>query len=148
MVAYSFNAIFADQVSALTKRQTVRADRRRHARPGEPVQLYAGMRTRHCRKLVERDPICVRVVPVTILLVASPQLDLIGAIAVDGAWLDGEEIEAFARADGFAVEHVGDWKQRMHGVPGSARYNMGGYWHDTHDDDVFRGWLIAWEPAT
>ena len=37
MVAYSFNAIFEDQVARLLKLQTLRADRTRHARPGEPV---------------------------------------------------------------------------------------------------------------
>ena len=36
MVAYSFAPQFRHQVAALSKRQTVRAYRKRHARPGEP----------------------------------------------------------------------------------------------------------------
>lgn len=146
MVAYSFNPIFADQVANLTKRQTIRADRGRHARPGERVQLFTGMRTRQCRKLVDPDPVCFSVKPVTIITVGAWQLDYLGAISVDVPWLTAEEIEAFAIADGFGVDQVGDWKMRMHGVAGSARYNMGAFWHDTHGVDVFRGWLIEWEP--
>lgn len=61
MVAYSFHRMFAPDVEAMIKRQTVRAHRKRHARIGEPVQLYTGMRTKQCRKLVIPDPICHRV---------------------------------------------------------------------------------------
>ncbi|SMH42242.1 hypothetical protein [Mesorhizobium australicum] len=147
MVAYSFNPIFGDQVSELRKLQTVRADRRRHAAPGERIQLYTGMRTRHCRKLVDPDPVCKSVVPITILLVGSPHLDFIGSIVVDGERLHLEEMEAFAKADGFAIEHVGDWKHRALGIPGSARFNMGMFWKEHHGDGVFHGWLIRWEPA-
>lgn len=49
MVAYSFHPRFVDAILGGTKRQTIRMHRRRHARPGEEMQLYAGMRTRHCR---------------------------------------------------------------------------------------------------
>lgn len=149
MVAYSFKAMFAGQVSALTKRHTIRGDRRRHARPGESVQLYTGMRTRECRKLVDPDPICSRVRPIAILTVLSPHLDLIGAIVIDGRSLGSEEIERFAQADGFGIEHVGDCKMRRLGVPGSARFNMGQFWEETHGTPaVFNGWLIDWEPAS
>ncbi|MEJ0016825.1 MAG: ASCH domain-containing protein [Acetobacteraceae bacterium] len=47
MVAYSFKRDFAAPILAGIKRQTIRADRRRHARPGEVLQLYTGMRTKH-----------------------------------------------------------------------------------------------------
>jgi hypothetical protein len=43
MVAYSFNPIFVGPILAGTKRQTIRAERKRHARPGEAMQLYTGM---------------------------------------------------------------------------------------------------------
>lgn len=149
MVAYSFNPIFAEQVAGLTKRQTVRADRRnRHAMPGERIQLYTGMRTRHCRKLLDPDPICTAIAPIEILLVAAPQLDYLGAIAVNDRWLDAEEIERFAISDGFGIDKVGDWKLRMHGVAGSARYNMGAFWHDTHGLNRFSGSLIHWTPVS
>lgn len=58
MVAYSFKAQFVEPIRAglglptepqiRPKRQTIRADRKRHARPGEELQLYRGMRTRQC----------------------------------------------------------------------------------------------------
>jgi hypothetical protein len=73
MVAYSFQKRFADAVLAGLepgpwrpgmKRWTLRHDRRRHARPGEAVQLYTGMRTRSCRLLGRAQ--CQAVVPVLI----------------------------------------------------------------------------------
>lgn len=39
MVAYSFRKRFGPPILAGTKAQTIRADRKRHARPGEEVQL-------------------------------------------------------------------------------------------------------------
>ncbi|MBF0375797.1 MAG: ASCH domain-containing protein [Alphaproteobacteria bacterium] len=48
-MAYSFKARFADPIETGQKRQTIRKDRRRHARPGETIQLYTAQRTIHCR---------------------------------------------------------------------------------------------------
>lgn len=49
MVAYSFKTRFIDPILTGRKRQTIRAHRKRHARPGEELQLYQGMRTKACR---------------------------------------------------------------------------------------------------
>jgi hypothetical protein len=61
MVAYSFQKRFVGHVAAGLepgpwcpgmKRHTLRlprAGRQGHARPEQPVHLYTGMRTRHCR---------------------------------------------------------------------------------------------------
>lgn len=146
MVAYSFKAMFAPQVSALTKRHTVRADRKRHARPGEPVQLYQGMRTRNCVKLVDPDPICIRVRPIAIVTTWLLE-EFIASIVIDGRSLHREEIEAFAAADGFAIEHVGDCRMKQIGRSGSARWNMGAFWNAEHGQGLFEGKLIEWEPA-
>ncbi|RWG12249.1 MAG: ASCH domain-containing protein [Mesorhizobium sp.] len=146
MVAYSFKPMFGHQVSSLTKRQTVRADRKRHARPGEAVQLFQGMRTRNCVKLVNPDPLCTRVRP--IVIVTSPLLaEFIASIAIDGRSLHRDEIEAFAAADGFGIEHVGDWRFKRTGQTGSARWNMGAFWEAEHGEGLFEGKLIEWEPA-
>ncbi|MFK5597639.1 hypothetical protein ACFZ8E_11600 [Methylobacterium sp. HMF5984] len=54
MVAYSFKARFAAPILAGTKAQTIPAERTgrsRHARPGEQLQLFSGMRTKHCLRL-------------------------------------------------------------------------------------------------
>lgn len=57
MVAYSYKARFVEPIRLGLepgpwipgmKRQTIRADRKRHARPGEEIQHYRGMRTRQC----------------------------------------------------------------------------------------------------
>lgn len=64
MVAYSFRAHFEAPIRAGTKAQTIRADRARHARAGEELQLYTGMRTQHCR-LIGRA-ICMAVSPICI----------------------------------------------------------------------------------
>ncbi|WP_319775512.1 ASCH domain-containing protein [Breoghania sp.] len=134
MVAYNFVAVLAPQIEARTKTQTVRANRRRHARPGEPVQLYTGMRTRSCRKLIAPDPICRCVRPITIdvtdLIAAG-----IAAIAIGGDFLTFDEIEQFARADGFAPEFWGGT---------DARENMGAFWRRFHGNGRFEGVLIEW----
>jgi hypothetical protein len=108
MVAYSFAPVFASQVEELTKRQTVRGERRRHARVGESVQLYTGMRTRSCRKLVAADPICTAVQPIRIY-VPRPESPAMAPLVPDyqvrieimGRELDAMETIAFAIADGF-----------------------------------------------
>lgn len=62
MVAYSFQKQFAEPILSGQKLQTIRAPRKRHARPGEMLQLYTGMRTRTCKKIAEKK--CVAVIPV------------------------------------------------------------------------------------
>ena len=94
MVAYSFKKQFAYPVEKGYKLQTIRASRKtRHARPGESIQLYTGMRTKQCRKLVRADPIVKAVFRVDIF---SP-LD----IRIDGQQLTLEQIRRLALADGF-----------------------------------------------
>ena len=54
MVAYNFQKQFADAVERGEKRQTIRAPRRdgRHAKVGDKLQLYTGMRTKQCGMIV------------------------------------------------------------------------------------------------
>lgn len=112
MVAYNFKSQFAPKVESGEKRQTIRANgKRRHARPGEALQLYTGMRTRACRKLIDPDPICTEAIPIRVSWTWSGIL----------IWLAGDSVvdtEAFARADGFgsAVE-MRDFIYETHGMP-------------------------------
>lgn len=142
MVAYSFKAMFGLQVSWGVKSQTVRAVRKRHVRQGEHVQLYQGMRTIHCRKLVNPDPICTRVraieISVSDLLPAA-----IVSIVIDGVALHRDEIELFCRADGFAPSWVAEFGMRGQ----TARENMGQFWLQHHGIGRFEGVLIEWESA-
>lgn len=122
MVAYSFKGRFAEPILAGTKRQTIRADRKRHARPGEELQLYTGMRTRSCR-LIGRAP-CT--------FVGSIRIDVehgrIESLGTGTAWTTLEEIDLFAQRDGFA-----DWR------------DMARFWAAEHPDlPVFSGVLIQW----
>ena len=115
MVAYSFQARFADAVECGEKRQTIRANgKRRHAKPGDKLQLYTGMRTKACRKL--RDAVCHDACPILIdhdrVVTFRPQ-----------EFLDPEEV---ALRDGFASwSEMRDWFDATHGLP-------------------FRGTMIRW----
>lgn len=134
MVAYSFAPQFVEAVATLRKTQTVRGARKRHAKPGEPVQLYAGMRTKYCRKLVSADPVCLDVRHIAMTLdSANPQL--IASIEIEGVPLDDEEIEAFAVADGFGSALA----------DGFARRRMGEFWLRNHSWQTFIGVVIRWE---
>lgn len=143
MVAYGFKPFFAPQIEAGVKPQTVRGDRRRHTHPGEDVQLYVGMRTIYCRKIIA-DPKCRSVQPIVI-----ESTDLIGAgiafIEIEGRPLHRDEIEQFARLDGFAPEWVNGKAKFLSGK--SARENMGAFWRASHPEiRRFQGTLIKWEP--
>lgn len=145
MVAYSFNKIFVPQVEGLTKRQTVRAHRKRHARLDEPVQLYTGMRTRHCRKLVSPDPICSKVDHIALEILAQS----LRWIEINGIRLRDKELEDFAVADGFAPSWHADNLPRGYTFKGGvmARDLMAIYWAEVHGAGVFEGAVIYWGPA-
>ena len=63
MVAYNFKPQFVPLIETGAKQQTIRSPRKRHTQPGEAMQLYTGMRTKACRKLVTPDPLCISVEP-------------------------------------------------------------------------------------
>lgn len=141
MVAYSFKGRFVDPIrvglgiyrgdgeTALraawpaAKRQTIRAiGKRRHARPGETLQLYCGMRSPQCFKI--GDARCTSVDPAQILVTEQSI-----PIKIAGHWLPGSTVDDFARADGF--EHGED---------------MLAFWLEEHGLGEFNGVLIKWEP--
>jgi hypothetical protein len=125
MVAYSFRPRFVDPIRAGSKRQTIRAERKRHARPGEELQLYTGMRTRQC-KLIGRAK-CQDVIAVT-LLFNDADSEAEGVIAPGFVVADGRD--AFAHRDGFAT-----WSE------------LKAFWRVSHPGiDEFTGVLITWGP--
>lgn len=133
MVALSFKGQFEEPIKAGTKRQTIRAGRKRPPRAGERLQLYCGMRTKHCRKIVP-DPLCTEVCLVRIWI--NPQHEeLIESVNVDGFELDPRGIQRFAIADGFAAS-----------TGCTARHAMGNFWMRHHGPGEFIGLLIRWEP--
>ncbi|MGD1941900.1 MAG: hypothetical protein ACFB0G_11365 [Leptolyngbyaceae cyanobacterium] len=99
MVAYNFKAQFAPLVEAGQKTQTIRAlGKRRHARPGDALQLYTGMRTKGCRKLLETT--CVSAFDVDMNITDEEGL----TVFVDGIDYDIPDMIALAEADGFGHE--------------------------------------------
>lgn len=110
-------------VASRPKRQTIRADRKRHARPGEELQHYCGMRTRGCF-LIGRAR-CTRVRSIEIRILRKGF-----AIDVEGVPYINAAAEEFARMDGFAD---------------SA--DMLSFWNAEHPGiDHFTGVVIEWEP--
>lgn len=135
MVAYSFKSQFAAPIRDGVKCQTVRGQRGRHARVGEMMQLYTGMRTKACVKIMP-DVVCVAVHEIEI--VTSAMIDeVIVSIAVNGIPLNRIDIEAFAECDGFAA-----WPNY------TARHAMGNFWLENHGKGRFEGVLILWEWRT
>ena len=120
MVAYSFQKQFIAPILAGRKAQTVRADRKRHARPGEDLQLYSGMRTKHCRLI--GTAVCMEIVPIRFELGVR-------AVTLEGVRCDYPyALAQFARADGFH-----DWAELRR------------FWHAQHPGVVdFSGWMIRW----
>jgi hypothetical protein len=97
MVAYSFKPRFAEPILAGTKRQTIRLlGKRRHARPGDPLQLYTGMRTKHC-KLIARAT-CATVHDVELFFGPHGATEL---FRIDGVPISLTAMASFARLDGF-----------------------------------------------
>lgn len=134
MVAYSFKPSFEEPILAGTKMQTIRNMRKRHARPGEELQLYLGMRTRACR-LIART-VCTEVHEV--------RLDFEhGEVSIDDAICitTSSGLDAFALADGFGSPFavragVSPWEV------------MTRWWAMTHDQPIYRGVLIQWGALT
>ena len=121
MVAYSFQKQFRAPILAETKCQTIRADRKRHARPGEQLQLYTGMRTKYC--LIIGRAVCDQVRSIRIG-VAEGWIEFSEIARITGAGA----LDDFARSDGFA-----GW------------LDMQTFWLVHHPDmDVFSGVLIRW----
>jgi hypothetical protein len=57
MVLYGFKKEFASLVESGAKPHTIRDLRKdnRHAKPGDKLQLYTGLRTKVCRKLMDAE---------------------------------------------------------------------------------------------
>lgn len=131
---FHFDAMTASRL----KRQTIRAEgKRRHARQGEIVQLYHGMRTRQCFKIGEGR--CTNARAILIIFGSAPVIQIgqsqyergIGVGYMLAACFNEKSgLDAFARCDGFQ-----SWAE------------MRKFWNEEHGDlATFAGVLIEWEP--
>lgn len=134
MVAYSFKRQFIEPIQAGTKCQTIRAHRKRHARPGEPVQLYYALRTKQARKLVEPDPICISVQRISFNFVYEQVVIVTDSDtgATESYSALAGDIDAFAVSDGFA-----NWGALVD-FWGEGRQESDPLLH-------WSGWLIKWK---
>lgn len=140
MVAYSFRRQFVNPIKAglglpiadpyvpPPKRQTIRKPRKRHARPGEVLQLYCAQRTRQCFKI--GDARCVSVDPVSLHFRNQRQDDSV-KIALQPSINRPLALDRFAQSDGFA-----DWAELRE------------FWRKEHAVDDFTGVIIKWEPLS
>lgn len=142
MVAYSFKPRFCEPILAGTKTQTIRAHRKRHARVGEELQLFTGMRTKRC--LLIKRARCVGLFVVALNL-PGEDVEIKTGLGAPGPFLrhfHGEQrltpsggirrsrLDEFARRDGF-----GDWR------------DLRAFWAMEHPGvDRFEGVLIRWAP--
>lgn len=127
MVAYSFKPSFVPLIEAGIKQQTIRLDRKRHARPGESLQLFTGPRMQPRRI---GGALC-QAVRQARLDFAGDRVQLDDAIEI----LGDTELNAFATRDGFGDSRAGipPWEF------------MARWWAMTHPDQpVFSGVLIDW----
>jgi hypothetical protein len=107
------------------KRQTIRTiGRRAHAKPGDIVRCYHGMRTKQCSRI--GDGLCTSTEPISIFVrqpVAWLEID-IGSKRLT----DREKLE-LAQNDGF-----------------EDCFDMWNFWIKEHGEVNFDGVLIKWEP--
>ncbi len=131
MVAYNFQPQFELPIIALAKCGTIRADRKRHARPGEVLQLYTGMRTKKCRLIATarcsgNDRIRLSFEHQVIVIGEYPNRRRL--VAIDEKTL--APLDEFARGDGFA-----DF-QDMSRFWGPKLSDFDGRWIQWHSDSV------------
>lgn len=122
MVAYSFQTRFVRPILAGTKCQTIRGHRKRHARPGEGMQLYTGMRTRQCRLITRAECVSVHEIEIFVHSFCLLSVDMDG-VPFEGCMND------FAIADGF-----------------TGLADMWGFWNHVHGWGDFTGVLLRWSP--
>lgn len=127
MVAYSFQKRFAPPIIAGTKRGTIRGLRKRHARMGEAVQLYSGMRTRFWARIIT-DPVCTGCRAIRLVFRQGALM----AASYPLAGMAIRDLDLFAQRDGFT--DADDFSE---------------FWMQAHGRiECFEGFHITWaEPA-
>ena len=122
MVAFNFKEKFADDVEAGRKPGTIRKTKR--CKPGDPVQLYTGQRTKQCRKL--RDAVCMGVCKIVIDEDVPWRIsEMEGKILANYKGRPFHELEGFKNVQDF-VEFFRD----HYGLP------FTGYYHQWIEDEA------------
>lgn len=105
MGAYSFQKQFVPFVECGAKQHTIRGIRKSPDRVGNTISCYYAMRNKACR-LIGRWP-CTRIENILI----TPG----GMVRVNGNYLEDDERETLARADGFQdfATFIAFWSGRL-----------------------------------
>lgn len=121
MVALNFKAEFIVAIDEGQKRRTIRRIRKAgNPKPGDCLQLYAGLRTTHCEKI--RDATCTRVRRIYIdamgVRIDNRTLYSGEAPASMGAPRPDDYDSDFARADGFdSFADMAVFFEKQYGLP-------------------------------
>lgn len=109
MVAYNFQPEFAEAIVAGSKVSTIRPARARgHARPGQVVHLFIGLRGKSGLRLLEAP--CVACEPV--------EIHEAGMVVSGEPLADVEQLDTIARRDGFTgFGNMQAWFERRYGLP-------------------------------
>jgi hypothetical protein len=132
---YGFKKQFVDPILDGRKGGTIRVTRKGggdrpggHARPGETLHLYYGLRTRQCTKITEK--MCIGSVPIAIHFDPKPLVHIALSEQRKMFFSTPAELDAFAVFDGFA-----------------AFEELAAFWRATHGPvKIFDGWHIRWLP--
>lgn len=118
MPALNFKERFAEDVEIGVKRQSVRAHRKDgkpHAKVGDMLKLYTGMRTKKCRLLGEAE-----VVDIADVRIEPTQMYINGTLLFSALFSRDDPMtdDEFAQADGFGgFMDMVDFFQEVHGLP-------------------------------
>jgi hypothetical protein len=117
MTAFSFKPVFVPKILAGEKLSTIRSTRRCNV--GDTMQLYTGLRTKKCKKIM--DVVCIGVAPIRI---SKSEIWKIGKTEgnVRPSPLFFNEQEGFSN-----VHEMIDFFRKEHGLP-------------------YNGWIHAWLP--
>jgi len=120
MVAYNFQKQFVDDIRAGVKSQTIRRKRKRQASPGDMLQIYTGMRTRSCQKIIDdQECLCVDDILIQVEHCGAQQsfVDYALSVTVNGIKLSVSEKYELAMLDGFDTSADFDAYFRKQGLP-------------------------------
>lgn len=134
MAAYNFQKQFVEPIQSGRKNCTIRRKgKRRHAKAGDPIQLYTGMRTKSCRKIRDPDPICLFVNHIDIH-VMEDCIEFIRILTGHPKGKGSRELLTRAKLNKFAISDGFESIEDMHK-----------FWLDFHGVGLFSGLYIGWE---
>jgi len=121
MGLYNFKARFVPLIESGAKTHTIRELRKYPSKAGDALYLYEGLRTKCARRILVTE--CIAVQPIEVYRRIAAAVDVPAVIEfgvrIAGQDLAGDEIEAFARRDGFRNfdEMIGFWREQKRRFP-------------------------------